>query len=480
MRGSLNRNKVLAAAAVLLVLANLLGQFYIQPRHEEYLKAQSMDTDPLRPKDSALEQTSLAPMLAMLLGVREAVASVLWIRTDDFFHRGEYAPIIKLVKLITTIDPHQLDVYATGAWHMAYNFMDKRLIIDGIEFLEDGCRNNPGVYDLFFELGYMHRDKTKDFAAAAAAYRLAETKGRTTGEETAPAYVRHQLAHAYSRAGRIDDSIEKWRTNVSDAEALADEDPTFARGGQNFEAAIRNYYIQQRRRNERVAGVKEREGDRDGALRLWQDNIQICEVILKHDPRHKDVLGDKARAKRQVARLQRGQMRPIPMVDLDFQASWRRIAPRKIEISGTINVLNLARVEVDFRDKDYEKIAAQGLDYKMANATREWDRMQVKGQKFKWVLDLDRDPADMDRDPAVIYPLKSDEYLLTLTFNPRLQANFIQDRYGWNGENITDKDYLKIDEGDPGIVFGRKVPLRYLQRTFIIKKSDLLPGDGQT
>src|SRR5207302_675319 len=109
--------------------------------------------------------------------------------------------IIAMVKQIVLIDPHQIDVYATGAWHMAYNFMDKRLIQNGVEFLDQGCTNNTSVYDLYFELGYMHYDKTKDFAQSVEAYRTSSAKGTTTGKSDAPAYVRHQLAHAMEKLG---------------------------------------------------------------------------------------------------------------------------------------------------------------------------------------------------------------------------------------------------------------------------------------
>src|SRR5438105_3552835 len=83
-------------------------------------------------------QTPLQALAPALLGFREVAASLLWVKTDDYFHRGEYEPILRLVRVITTIDPHQIDVYTTGAWHMSYNFMDKRLIKTGLEFLAQG------------------------------------------------------------------------------------------------------------------------------------------------------------------------------------------------------------------------------------------------------------------------------------------------------------------------------------------------------
>src|SRR5687768_11192499 len=93
---------------VLCLAVALLLAVDLAPKHEEY--------------SPRAENTPIGALVPAMLGVRQLAASLLWIRTDDYFHRGEYKPILRLVKLITTIDPHQIDVYATGAWHMAYNF----------------------------------------------------------------------------------------------------------------------------------------------------------------------------------------------------------------------------------------------------------------------------------------------------------------------------------------------------------------------
>ena len=104
----------------------------------------------------------------------------------------------------------------------------------------------------------------------------------------------------------------------------------------------------------------------------------------------------------------------------------------------------------------------------------EWDNPSVKESHFKWDLNLNRDPADMGRDPKTIYPLTSDEYEVTVTFNPRTQAPFIQDVYGWSGEGVTDPKYLVTDPSRAGTVEGKSVPLRLIQKTIILKRSDVV------
>src|ERR1051325_8209788 len=63
-------------------------------------------------------------MLLPLLGFREAAAGLLWVRCDEFFHRGDYDAILPLVRIITLLHPHAENVYVTGAWHLSYNFTD--------------------------------------------------------------------------------------------------------------------------------------------------------------------------------------------------------------------------------------------------------------------------------------------------------------------------------------------------------------------
>jgi len=63
---------------------------------------------------------------ATLIGLKEVVAGLLWVRADEFFHSGNYAAVIPIVRIVTWLDPHQIDVYDTGAWHLSYNFTDSQ------------------------------------------------------------------------------------------------------------------------------------------------------------------------------------------------------------------------------------------------------------------------------------------------------------------------------------------------------------------
>jgi hypothetical protein len=402
------RKGIYAGIAAAFLVAILLA-VDLTPKHEEYLPKQGGD----------VTATPFQALVPALLGFRQLAASLLWVKTDDYFHRGEYRPILRMVKLITTIDPHQIDVYATGAWHMAYNFMDKRLIPEGLAFLAEGVKNNPNIYDLHFESGYTNYDKTKDFPKAIYWYREATTKVTTEGKPR-PMYVDFQLAHALEHAGLIDEAEKQWEASLARAEALKKEKPKDFASMANHDVAFNNLKMTRWRINDRRN--------------------------LAQEP-----------------------------ADLRFDWKWTRIGPRKLRLEGQLNALDYSRVLVSIKDKNYDDLLAKnGIDWCIANLTREWESVQVRGGKFHWTLDLNRDPGDMGRKPAEVYPLKSAEYELSVEFNPRTQAVFIQDRYGWSGEGLTDKRFLVIDPSRAGALHGKKMPLRLVRKTVVLKKEQIV------
>src|SRR5436309_3159874 len=120
-----------------------------------------------------------------MLGVQQAIAGLLWMRADEFFHEGDYDAILPMVRMVTWLDPHQLDVYITGAWHLSYNFTDanersdRRYIPAAKKLLEEGIENNQRVFDIPFELGWENSDKIKDYVEATKYFRMATQRKST-------------------------------------------------------------------------------------------------------------------------------------------------------------------------------------------------------------------------------------------------------------------------------------------------------------
>lgn len=340
-------------------------------------------------------------------GFREVAAGLLWVRVNDFFHSGNYEAIIPLTRIITWLDPHQIDVYCTGAWHLAYNFVDsgqradRRYLAPAMKFLEEGVCNNPGVWDPEFDLGFvLYNFKAQDFPEAR--YWIT----RAWHEKGAMNHVHRQIAHMYEKEGRIEDCLREWRSCIREAKAVLKKNP--------------------------------KDGSALNHLGVSQMNLDL---ILMRQVLREDV-GKHPR-------------------DVNFEVTFRRLGPRVFVVSGRANLPDFARIDVTLFDEDYKEPDLKHFSWDVdPNVTALVEiglhGIVVENGKFQRKYDLSKDVKQ--------YPFKKERYVLTFTFNPRTAADFVQDVTGWNGEGITDKKYL--DTSVPGLRGIRKVV--YLDRKDII------------
>ena len=157
-------------------------------------------------------------------------------RCDDFFDSGDYQGITPLIRIITWLDPHQIDVYETGAWHMDYNFTDtdqrsdRRYIPLSLALMREGIENNPDVPDMYSDLAFTHYfRKIADFPMAQQWYvkgqavddkirtdttpDLDDSDSRSKAKEAAQSVTTmgHMLAHTYEALGEIPQAIQQWQ-----------------------------------------------------------------------------------------------------------------------------------------------------------------------------------------------------------------------------------------------------------------------------
>lgn len=118
---------------------------------------------------------------ALALGFRKLVADMLWLKVDEYWHLGLVQRMLPMMETVVALDPHFIEAYALGAWHLAYNVTvmfnsaeEKQKYIDqGIELLKKGIKNNPRNAKLYAEMGFMlYFRKLADWEKAA--YYLAE------------------------------------------------------------------------------------------------------------------------------------------------------------------------------------------------------------------------------------------------------------------------------------------------------------------
>ncbi|HHX41856.1 MAG TPA: hypothetical protein GX715_18020 [Armatimonadetes bacterium] len=338
---------------------------------------------------------------AVLLGFKSALADILWVKADGYFHTGRYERIMPLCHLITWLDPKFLEVYVIGAWHMAYNFMDRRYIPAGVEFLDKGIHNNPDDAELRFEQANMLHDKAQEFDRAAQRSREANDM------DLQPAGKRHLLAHALEKAGRIDEAIMAWEEFIQEEEAAG---------------------------NWQMANVSRHNRD----LTIWRREAR---KLRAEDP-----------------------------LNVEFDIKWSIPKRRVVRIEGTTNLPELTKVNVQLRDKGYEQILRDHPQvlWQVANTSLYWDNFTVKDGKWStWYKsgNLVVDRLDLGSEPAK-YPLKSDEYEVVITINPRVEPIIVQDITGWDGEGITGPHVEEIDG------------VRMIRKVFTVTRAQLL-GEKQ-
>jgi tetratricopeptide (TPR) repeat protein len=155
-------------------------------------------------QDKELAVTGVTGVIvgAILGGFREVAASMLWMKTDYLWDKGEGTKVNALwtMRLTTLLDPHWLEPWRMTGWHLAYNMfvettdpvVKAKFLQMGVDCLKEGISWNPDRYDLYFELGWTYFDKVRDFAEA--------TKWlQASIQFPHPEYVDRVIAHAYER-----------------------------------------------------------------------------------------------------------------------------------------------------------------------------------------------------------------------------------------------------------------------------------------
>jgi len=343
-------------------------------------------------------------MLAVLGGFREITAGILWVKADTFFDQGNYDAILPLIRLVTLLDPNEIDVYATGMWHIGYNFTDeeqrsdRRYIPSALALGKEGTRQNPDTYELFFEEGWLWYHKIDDdYDNAVKWFKEAQTKKDMMTAR------KNLLGMAYQRTGQIGNSIDTYYN-------LYDE-------------AVKRY------QTENAFGNHQNRDTLESNL----DNMLVRKV-------------------------QRGvqaelEKRPLtgydadPPFDVGFSVKATVVEPNIIRFEGTWNVLPVGtRIRVVLRDADYPHAKAAGMEWDYSSdvnldpprdRTFMQEQLFVKNRRFNKKVDMSKDPT--------MYPFTSDKYVLEFYYNPRSAPPHIQDKFSWSGEGLTDKNYLRTD-----------------------------------
>ena len=390
---------------LLLVAVLLIGQGALSrvmfPTWQKKYSAHNMGVAP---------GLSIDQLLASVAGLREMVAGILWVQSDEFFHTGQFDAILPVIRLVTWLNPRQIEVYSTGAWHIGYNFTDeqnrsdRRYIPLALRLLDDGVTNNPDTYELFHNMGWMYYNKIDDdYPKAVKWFEQSVTK-----PDVLPA-LKSILANSYQRTGEVDKALDwYWKLQQEDQ---ARYDKTKDIQDWNMKD------VQEKNLDNTIVRMASRGvfGKREGVYDKFP-----------YDTRN-----------------------PI---DLKFSVKIAVLESKLIRVSGTWGIPTTgARVRMVIRDADYDLKwdPAPALDFERdKKRTYMQDPLYTQDGRFDRKIDMSRNPT--------MYPFKAEKYFVEFYFNPRSAPPHIQDKLGWSGEGMTDKRYLNTTER-PGtrILFAR-------------------------
>ncbi|HZH98793.1 MAG TPA: hypothetical protein VEX38_07455 [Fimbriimonadaceae bacterium] len=401
MKGK-SRTPLLAAIAVLFVVQAFLHQgFIINQWRKNYGSTGGF-----------VDAGSTEQVLLQMFGFREFLAGILWVRADGFFDEGNYDAVLPMIRLCTLLDPKQLDIYATGMWHIAYNFTDedqrsdRRYVPAALALGKEGARNNPQTYELFFETGWIWYHKIDDdYHQAVKWFEDAHKR-----KDIIPGR-KNVLTNAYQRNNQIKDALDLYYK-------LYDE-------------TVKRY------------AVTQEYGDRQ--LRdTIEGNIDTMVVRMIQRGWLAQQRGD----------YETGNYDTKPPFDVGFSARATVEDAGVIRVQGTWNVLPVGtRIRFVLRNEEFPGAKAAELNWdslKQMNLDFErdhtflQDQLYVKNRKFNVLIDTRKDPT--------MYPFSSKHknYVLEFYYNPRSSPPHIQDKFGWNGEGMTDANYINT-EVRPGV-----------------------------
>jgi hypothetical protein len=348
-------------------------------------------------------------LAGMLLGFRQAVADLMWIRVDQYFHEGRYDKIMPLCYIITTMDPSWIDVYTTGAWHMGYNFGDRRLVPAAVAFDQRGVDNNPKNSDMRYELGWMEMTRGYQFAAAANAFRQANQLGLR------PVGKRHAYPHALEAAGDVKGAIAAW----AELEREDPKDPVppkwitllgmrkDARKDLGKKPILAHMDVKITREGNRVLDI-------DGVTNL----PKFTKIF--YDLRDSDW-------RERVQKSLNWQMEHYTLysqTDTTLQPSMGIFQGQEFDFYKGVEHQHQD-------DKQYDQFPTEPV-MQVVNG-----HMQCGNGYFHGTIDMAK-TADQ-------YPLESKTYELRLFVDPRMEPITTQDIIGWNGEGLAGPLVQKID-----------------------------------
>ena len=135
----------------------------------------------LRGEDVTLEEILYLPsgkaVKRLSLGYSSLLADIYWTRAVQYFgarhlkHSTHYELLYPLLKITTELDPHLVVAYETGAVFLCQPIPDGAGDPDkAVALLEQGIKENPEAWHMYFTLGFVQYLERHDYKAAEQAF----------------------------------------------------------------------------------------------------------------------------------------------------------------------------------------------------------------------------------------------------------------------------------------------------------------------
>ncbi|MFA4028305.1 MAG: hypothetical protein GDYSWBUE_000185 [Candidatus Fervidibacterota bacterium] len=164
--------------------------------------------------------TSFAHFSHDAMMVRDQAVDILWLMSDRYFHVGDYESAVRMHYASIALDPQFVEAYSVAAWLL--DSMDRTE--EALSLLERGFSVNRFSYQLPFDIGFI-LTRHKKFEEAVKWYEIA-------AQLPAPFWVRHALAHAYEKIGKLKDALRVWEMRLKESP----DDPVVKR---NYERVLK-------------------------------------------------------------------------------------------------------------------------------------------------------------------------------------------------------------------------------------------------
>ena len=154
----------------------------------------------------------------MSLGYEGLLADVYWTRAVQYFgtrHQAgarDYELLAPLLEITTGLDPHLLVAYDYGSTFLSPQPPNGAGKPDrAIQLVENGIRNNPNEWKLYYELGFIYYMDLKNYSGAAEAF------ARGTKVPNAHPFLKILAAQMARHAGELETARMMWSATYQTA-----------------------------------------------------------------------------------------------------------------------------------------------------------------------------------------------------------------------------------------------------------------------